>query len=144
MVPYRYSPLNESLNEIRLLELHPGDFSADLHVSIRKASLISEAPPIHEALLMEGPPIYEALSYVWGTTENPVEIKVGPSGSETLAITQNLAIALPYLRHEKHFRTLWIDALCINQQNLHERSSQVKMMGDIYRLADRVVVWLGI
>ena len=144
MVPYRYSPLNESLNEIRLLELHPGDFSADLHVSIRKATLILEAPPIHEALLMAGPPSYEALSYVWGTTENPVEIKVGPSGSETLAITQNLAIALPYLRHEKHFRTLWIDAICIDQQNLHERSSQVKMMGDIYRLADRAVVWLGI
>ncbi|KAM0795427.1 heterokaryon incompatibility protein-domain-containing protein [Usnea florida] len=144
MVPYQYSPLDESLNEIRLLELHPGHFSADLHVSIRKATLILEAPPIHEALLMAGPPTYEALSYVWGTTENPVEIKVGPSGSETLAITQNLAIALPYLRHEKHFRTLWIDAICINQQNLHERSSQVKMMGDIYRLADRVVVWLGI
>ena len=144
MVPYRYSPLDESLNEIRLLELHPGDFSADLHVSIRKATLVLKAPPIHEALSMAGPPIYEALSYAWGTTENPVEIKVGPSGSETLAITQNLAIALPYLRHEKHFRTLWIDAICINQQNLHERSSQVKMMGDIYSLADRVVVWLGI
>ena len=64
MVPYRYSPLNESLNEIRLLELHPGDFSADLHVSISKATLILEAPPVHEA--MAGPPIYEALSYVWG------------------------------------------------------------------------------
>ena len=133
MVRYRYSPLDESLNEIRLLTLHPGDFSADLHVSIRKATLTAEAPPI-----------YEALSYVWGTTENPVDIKVGPSGSETLAITQNLAIALPYLRYEKDVRTLWIDAICVNQQNLGERSSQVKRMGDIFRLANRVVVWLGI
>ena len=144
MVPYQYSPLDESLNEIRLLELHPGGFSADIHVSIRKATLILEAPPSHEASFMVDPPSYEALSYVWGTTEDPVEIKVGHSGSETLAITQNLAIALPYLRHEKDSRTLWIDAICINQQNFHERSRQVKIMGDIYRLADRVVVWLGI
>lgn len=132
MVPYRYSPLDESLNEIRLLILHPGEFSADLHVSIHKATLTAEAPPI-----------YEALSYVWGTTENPVDIKVGPSGSETLAITQNLAIALPYLRHNQEIRTLWIDAICVNQQNLRERGSQVKRMADIFRLADRAVVWLG-
>ena len=132
MAPYQYSSLKESLNEIRVLTLHPGDFSADLHVSIHKVTL-----------RLDSPPIYEALSYVWGTTENPVELKVDPSGNETLAITQNLAIALPYLRFENKTRTLWIDAICINQQDLRERSSQVKIMGDIYRLAERVVVWLG-
>ena len=132
MAPYQYSPLKESINEIRVLTLHPGDFSADLQVLIHKVPLTVDSPPI-----------YEALSYVWGTTENPVELKVGPSKNDTLAITQNLAIALPYLRYENRIRTLWIDAICINQQDLRERSSQVKIMGDIYRLADRVVVWLG-
>ncbi len=132
MASYKYSPLNEKRNEIRVLTLHPGDFSADIHVSIQKV-----------ALTAENPPIYEALSYVWGTTDNPVSIKVGPSGNDRLAITQNLAVALPYLRYENEIRTLWIDAICINQQDLRERSSQVKGMGDIYRLADRVVVWLG-
>lgn len=132
MAPYQHSPLNESLNEIRVVTLHPGDFSADLHVSIHTVPLT-----------LENPPIYEALSYAWGTTENPVEVKVGPSRDDTLAITQNLAIALPYLRYENRIRTLWIDAICINQQDLRERSSQVKIMGDIFRLADRVNVWLG-
>ena len=56
---------------------------------------------------------------------------------------RNLAEVLPYLRYEYRIRTLWIDAICINQQDLRERSSQVKIMGDIYRLADRVVIWLG-
>lgn len=133
MAPYQYSSLNEPLNEIRVLTLQPGDFLADIHVSIHKV-----------ALTPEGPPLYEALSYVWGTTDNLVEIKIGPSGNERLAITQNLAEALPYLRYNDRTRTLWIDAICINQQDLRERSSQVKRMGDIYRLADRVVVWLGI
>ena len=129
---YQYSPLDADLKEIRLLTLHAGAFSADLEISVHKV-----------ALKLDTPPIYEALSYVWGTTENPVDIKVGPSGNGKLAITQNLAIALPYLRYENELRTLWIDAICINQQDLDERSSQVKVMGDIYRLADRVVVWLG-
>ena len=132
MAPYQYLPLNESLQEIRVLTLHPGDFSADIQISIHKVALSPERPPT-----------YEALSYVWGTTENPSDIKVGPSGNDKIAITQNLAVALPYLRYKNEIRTLWVDAICINQQNLRERSSQVKMMGDIYQLADRVIVWLG-
>ncbi|KAF6220712.1 hypothetical protein HO133_003145 [Letharia lupina] len=132
MAPYQYSPLKEDLNEIRVLILQPGDFTADLHISIHKVGLTLDAPPI-----------YEALSYVWGTTDNPVDIKIGPSGSDRLAITQNLAVALPYLRYQDKIRTLWIDAICVNQQDLRERSSQVKKMADIYRLADRAVVWLG-
>ena len=156
MASYQYSPLREDRNQIRLLSLHPGDFSAEIHVSIQKI-----------ALTTKNPPVYEALSYVWGTTDSPVDIRVEPSGQNSLlqrgwfpswcrlawdsvpadqdhlSITQNLATALPYLRYKDKIRTLWIDAICINQQDLRERSSQVKRMGDIYRLADRVVVWLG-
>ena len=132
MAPYQYPPLNEDLGEIRVLELQPGDFSADLHVSICTV-----------ALTPDNPPVYEALSYVWGTTDNKIDIEVGPSENDTLAITQNLAIALPYLRYKNRTRTLWIDAICINQEDFGERSSQVKRMSDIYRFADRVVVWLG-
>lgn len=84
-------------------------------------------------LAPDTPPIYEALSYVWDIIGDPVDIKIGPSGSDRLFITQNLATALPYLRYENEIRTLWIDAICINQQDLRERSSQVRIMGDIYR-----------
>ena len=129
MTTYQYSPLNEALKEIRLLTLEPGDFSADLHVSIH-----------HVVLSPENPPVYEALSYVWGTMKKLTAIKVG---SSKIAITQNLAIVLPYLRYKDKTRTLWIDAICINQQDLDERSRQVKLMGGIYQSADRVIVWLG-
>ncbi|KAF7870193.1 uncharacterized protein EAF02_009383 [Botrytis sinoallii] len=41
-------------------------------------------------------------------------------------------------------RTLfWIDAICINQDDLDERSQQVLLMGSIYKNASRVTVWLG-
>ena len=129
MTTYQYSSLNEALKETRLLTLEPGDFSADLHVSIHKV-----------ALSPENPPIYEALSYVWGSKRRLRKIQVG---SSKIAITQNLAIALPYLRYRDKARILWIDAICINQQDLRERSSQIKLMGDVYKSADRVIVWLG-
>jgi hypothetical protein len=58
-------------------------------------------------------------------------------------VTQNLATALVYLRHATVPRVLWIDALCVNQEDMEERSSQVARMADIYRRAHRVVVWLG-
>ena len=128
-VPYQYTPLNDDLKEIRLLILHEGDFEADLNISIHTAPLTPDNIPT-----------YEALSYVWGSLESPIDIHVG---LHTLAFTQNLAEALPYLRYKDKPRTLWIDAICVNQKVLRERSRQVRRMADLYRLADRVVVWLG-
>lgn len=129
LTPYQYTPLKEDFNEIRLLTLHEGRFIADIQVSIHTVPLTPENPPI-----------YEALSYFWGSPETPVEIQVGLA---TLAVTWNLAEALPYLRYRDKPRTFWIDAICVNQQDLKERGHQVKRMADIYRLANRVVVWLG-
>ncbi|KAK0663642.1 Serine/threonine-protein phosphatase 6 regulatory ankyrin repeat subunit C [Lasiodiplodia hormozganensis] len=38
---------------------------------------------------------------------------------------------------------IWIDALCINQDDLEERSAQVKIMPQVYGKAQSVLVWLG-
>jgi hypothetical protein len=38
---------------------------------------------------------------------------------------------------------IWVDAICINQNDLYEKSCQVNMMGLIYSNAKKVVVWLG-
>ncbi|KAJ3541888.1 hypothetical protein NM208_g4387 [Fusarium decemcellulare] len=90
---------------------------------------------------------FEALSYVWGSTENPeeafVESSSQPQTPETLFIGQNLASALRHLRLEKTPRTLWVDAICINQSDSAERENQVLRMADVYSLASRVVIWLG-
>jgi len=58
-------------------------------------------------------------------------------------VTTNLEKALRHLRIEDKVRTIWIDALCINQGNISERNSQVKMMGEIYKSAAMVMIWLG-
>ncbi|KAK4149630.1 heterokaryon incompatibility protein-domain-containing protein [Chaetomidium leptoderma] len=46
-------------------------------------------------------------------------------------------------RSRREERVLWIDQLCIDQNNVIERASQVRLMSKLYKAADRVVAWLG-
>ena len=84
---------------------------------------------------------YEALSYTWGGTEKPENINI--SGS-IMKVTKNLYLALRHLRRLDEDRVLWIDAICINQDNEKERGHQVRQMAEIYNKATRVIIWLGI
>ena len=144
--PYPYLPLKASEHQIRLLTLFPGEFpspnEAASPIEIQFQTISFEAASSQEGLRE---PKYEALSYAWGEERSPTPVLVKSHGSKRkfIEVTQNLATALIYLRHKSEARILWIDALCINQEDMEERSSQVARMADIYRLAHRVVVWLG-
>ena len=92
---------------------------------------------------------YHALSYVWGVV-NPqamaaIWILAPSSGSyRHLRITPNCCQALKHLRYSDRPRSLWVDAICIDQQSSSEKSSQVAMMETIYFTASNVVVWLDL
>ena len=45
--------------------------------------------------------------------------------------------------HSYVCRTLWIDAICIDQANSEERNQQVQMMSRIYTRSSNVCIWLG-
>ena len=95
---------------------------------------------ISSALLDSAPP-YTALSYVWGAPENTTPILVDGKSQE---VTLNLAAALEHLRQGLTTSlTLWIDALCIDQNDEAEKSEQVGRMRDIYAQAESVIAWLG-
>ncbi|TVY52582.1 Heterokaryon incompatibility protein 6 OR allele, partial [Lachnellula suecica] len=89
-------------------------------------------------------PPFETLSYCWGTSPLSLPITVD---SQTLHIKPNLASALREFRrsHREALeqRTLWIDAICINQEDVEERNQQVGYMCRIYSLSTDLVVWLG-
>ncbi|VUC35364.1 unnamed protein product [Clonostachys rosea] len=96
------------------------------------------------------PTTFEALSYTWGTSTETRTALVVPRFSDhksepvkTMSIGINLECALKHLRFPDRVRTLWVDAVCINQNNISERDEQVKRMATIYKEATRVVVWLG-
>lgn len=127
---YAYSPLPSGADDIRLLTLQPGNKADNLEIIIQHCSLVTAAGQ------------YDALSYVWGSTDNPVTITVRSAlltEDSSLSVTQNLAVALKHLCSSNTPRTLWIDAICIDQKNMQERSEQVLRMNDIYRMATRVV-----
>jgi hypothetical protein len=123
-----YEPLLKSSRQLRLLTLYPYSYPGEaIRCDLIKASLDSD-------------PRYEALSYTWGEPINEATITVN---AITLPVRRNLWDALCHLRGAEA-RTLWIDAVCINQNNIPERNSQVQMMRHIYEKAQRVVIWLGV
>ncbi|KAJ9609908.1 hypothetical protein H2200_006237 [Cladophialophora chaetospira] len=83
---------------------------------------------------------YEAVSYSWG--QLPLEYSISCSG-EGFSVNRAVFQALQRLRYEDKPRYLWIDAICINQLDPDEKSSQIRTMFSIFRKAFRVIVWLG-
>lgn len=124
----KYRPLLYK-KDIRLLVLHPADNrDNDIHFHLKYVSLESPHPK------------FEALSYAWG---DPTPMRTIYESNEPVTVRQNLFLALRHLRYSDDYRVLWIDTLCIDQSDFEERSQQVRLMGDVFSEADRVVVWLG-
>lgn len=127
--PGPYDPVDSSRQEIRIINLQYGQFDDVINIELAPVSLSSDPAP-H----------YDALSYVWGLEQCPTPALVN---GRSVPITSNLDIALRYFRDEHNSKTLWVDAVCINQKDNVEKGPQVQMMGQIYSKATRVLVWLG-
>lgn len=123
-----YTALDPHLPEIRVLKLLPSaSFDAPLECRLVHRALYGDAHG------------YEALSYVWGGNEFTAEITLN---NEPYFITPNLEMAMRHMRRPSVERTLWVDALCINQHDLVERSQQVRLMKDIYARCSVDLVWM--
>lgn len=128
MSSYPYQQLDVSRREIRLLILDPASQrSNELSGSLIHASLREKSS-------------YEALSYRWG--QPPFQDRIQIDGC-VFEIGPNLAVALRELRKSDACRTLWIDAICINQNDEEERRQQVGEMQDIFTAAAQVLAWVG-
>ncbi|KAI1775572.1 heterokaryon incompatibility protein-domain-containing protein [Hypoxylon cercidicola] len=127
IVSLLYKPLGGPML-IRLLRLQPGQPGDDLNAELIPTS-------IEEA---EGQ--YEATSYTWGSPADPRRMTCN---GLNVIIQKNAFHMLNDLRRTDQTRTVWIDAICIDQSNIEERASLVAIMHHIYRRAKRVVIWLG-
>jgi Heterokaryon incompatibility protein (HET) len=121
---------------IRLLSLCPSaNYGADLEVKLFEVSLDHLSVNNQE---------YEALSYVWGARKSTQPLVCNDG---LLWVTPNCESALRHLRMNDTTRLLWIDAICIdqqeNKQGVEERNTQVPLMGAIYAKAARTICWLG-
>jgi Heterokaryon incompatibility protein (HET) len=131
-----YRPLDVGSREIRVLEILPPDPAqqsqnddSTVAVRLRYCSLNS-------------PISYEALSYIWGDPNREALIRL--NSTENVSVRRNLEKALRDLRFQDGPRLVWIDALCINQADVHERREQVKLMRSIYAAASVVRTWIDL
>lgn len=131
-------------DSIRLLRLLPHqDNTAPIQCELFHYSLQKSGKRRHP---------YDALSYVWGGSDKPRSIFIRKHNStrandftsgHDLPITENLYEALLRFRDCSIEQIMWIDAVCINQDNEREKEQQIQFMARIYAQANRVVVWLG-
>jgi hypothetical protein len=112
---------------IRLLTLAPGSADDPIRCQIKVVPLSTNTK-------------FETISYCWGDSSDRSS---NICNSSSLAVPRNLASALQNLRLPNEPRTLWADAICINQSCTAEKDAQVQLMRDIFSNAQRTLVWLG-
>ena len=112
---YKNASLDPASTAIRLLEL-TDDGSIDI------------ACKFHLYRLEEAPE-YSAVSYTWGSTKDPMKVVVNGC---LISVRRNLWQFLRRAKETQDRKVIWIDALCIDQNNVKERDSQAQMMGKIY------------
>ncbi|KUI57912.1 hypothetical protein VP1G_05219 [Cytospora mali] len=89
----------------------------------RLQELVNEGPTGRDSSEYTDVVEYEALSWFWGTENKDCAIRVKKGGEYyRFAVTKELSLALKYLRHADEDRILWIDLLCIDQENHEERN----------------------
>ena len=125
---FPYSDLAIDDNEIRLISVAPGEYDDPIfchmfHVNMRLSN------------------DYTALSYTWGKKAASEVIHI--NNQYQFHVTPNLKDALLHLRQKSVTRMFWIDAICINQENVLERNKHIPRMRDVYAQASCVEVWLG-
>ncbi|RKL06842.1 hypothetical protein BFJ70_g16978 [Fusarium oxysporum] len=113
--------------QIRLMTLYAGQAGDPITCRLRRVKLGMSLK-------------FEALSYEWKEAEGRTSITCN---GISLPVTRNLASALGALRFPSKARVLWVDAVCINQDNQEEKSKQIPLMREIYASAKAVLTWLG-
>ncbi|KAK1830990.1 heterokaryon incompatibility protein-domain-containing protein [Podospora conica] len=127
---YATLPLSASDRSIRLLDLDAAADDTPLSGCLRVASLASS-------------PRFAALSYVWGGYTEPRDTISCNGNSCAIDITSNCRDALLALRQRYGAITVWVDAICINQDDDTEKVVQIELMNEIYTWAHTTLIWLG-
>jgi hypothetical protein len=133
---YKYTPL-QSDRHIRLLQILTNGDEPNGDEQMPTCAMIQRELPREDKELD-----FEAVSYTWGKPDRVAGLTIS-GGPGIIGLTANLTEALPYIAKHSRSGLLWIDQLCIDQGNMEEKSKQIGIMHEIYKAADRVIIWLG-
>ncbi|KAF7554911.1 hypothetical protein G7Z17_g2535 [Cylindrodendrum hubeiense] len=125
---FNYSPLNRHHSEIRLVRfVESPDASTQLQLELCHSSLNDTK--------------FSALSYLWGDCTETVDVSLN---GHQFTIGLSLHAGLKQLRENGFQSWIWIDSICIQQQDLEEKNWHVQEMGTVYGQAECVYMWLGL
>ncbi|KAH7026655.1 heterokaryon incompatibility protein-domain-containing protein [Microdochium trichocladiopsis] len=120
-------PLEDYTRQIRLLKVDPAAFGQ----AIRCTTVIHE---------LDKAPSFNAISYTWGPEYPQRDIFID---GLRFAVRENCHYAIQQARSYQGSSLIWVDSVCIDQGNLHEKSAQVAIMGEIYACAATVLACIG-
>jgi hypothetical protein len=130
MASLQYLSLVVNSKELRLLTILPSkNVKDDVKCLLHHADLDATLPPS-----------YETISYVWGDAFRTDTLYVDDN---LVSVPASSVAALRRMRLQNEKRIVWLDAICIDQQNVAERNQQVAMMGDIYLCGAGNLIYLG-
>ncbi|KIM96982.1 hypothetical protein OIDMADRAFT_183035 [Oidiodendron maius Zn] len=132
---YKFLPLPPNNQLIRILDL---DAPPGRPVALKSQALTGTL----RVVSLSTCPRFAALSYVWGEYSFPPDV-ISCNNGANLKITANCKMALLALRRQFGALTIWVDAICINQEDAGEKHDQIPLMEEIYTWAQPVFVWLG-
>lgn len=128
---FEYPPIDQHA-EIRLIWLQPGEFDEPIRCDLLTTGICKKS--------------YEAISYTWaGKSSDYSKTSTIFLDAKPFPVTRNCEMALKRVRaryrHTK--KCIWIDSVCIDQDNLDEKGCQVRLMGRIFSQAKAVLVYAG-
>ncbi|ETN41110.1 uncharacterized protein HMPREF1541_03045 [Cyphellophora europaea CBS 101466] len=129
--PFNYAPLNPTNWEIRLMRLLP--LKDDGVISLELASV-----PLSD---FRGR--FRAISYTWGPEQPMKDILVG---DRYFRVRKNIYSFFQHCLNVGKLTAsdyIWVDSICINQNDISEKNIQVGMMKYVFSYATSVLVWLG-
>ncbi|KAH6990081.1 heterokaryon incompatibility protein-domain-containing protein [Ilyonectria destructans] len=129
-----YQGLDVAEDQIRLIELYPraANTPATLNDTLR-----CELSPHHRG---DTCPPYLALSYAWQHDGRSQSVIIN---NKTCQVSETVEQALRQLRHRRNTVYVWVDQICINQDDKEEKNYQVQQMRHTYSEAEGVIAWLG-
>jgi hypothetical protein len=132
---YRYHNLPPNSKCIRILDILPG---TDVQDGTHTRPLVCKFKVID----LDTQPQFTALSYVWGKDAQSLQSFIICNGVQ-IPVTANCQSALKHLYRKLGHLRIWVDAVCIKQDDLTEKAQQIPLMGSVYSNAESVFLWLG-
>ncbi|KAK5695547.1 hypothetical protein LTR97_009057 [Elasticomyces elasticus] len=124
-----YHELEQTRKEVRILVIEPAASHEPVRCTFQTISLLDDALPQ-----------YETVSYAWGDATKRDVVYIG---GHQLSVPLSAKNVLQRMRRSDKPRTVWIDVICIDQQNLVDRNYLVQLMCEIYSSTSTGFIWLG-